>query len=117
MSHVQSTPIFSGPTYDVIKQIAQYWLPASGALYFALASIWGLPYGEQVVGTITAVDIFLGVLLGISKSQYDKSDERFDGALNVDHMADDEFQLEFKQELPRLANQDTVTLKVNNLSQ
>ena len=58
--------------YDILKWIAQYLLPAAGTLYFALASIWGLPYGEQVVGTITAVDTFLGVLLGISSAQYNK---------------------------------------------
>lgn len=59
--------------YDILKWIAQYFLPAIGTLYFALAGIWGLPYGEQVVGTITAVDTFLGVLLGISSSQYNKA--------------------------------------------
>ena len=59
-------------TYKVLKWIAQYFLPAVGTLYFALASIWNLPYGEQVVGTITAVDTFLGVILGISTAQYNK---------------------------------------------
>lgn len=64
--------IMSNKTYDILKWIAQYILPAFGALYFALASIWGLPYGEQIVGTITAIDAFLGVALGISSSQYNK---------------------------------------------
>lgn len=64
----------SNKTYDTLKWIAQYFLPASGTLYFALAGIWGLPYGEQVVGTITAVDTFLGVLLGISAAQYNKTE-------------------------------------------
>ena len=59
-------------TYKVLKWIAQYFLPAIGTLYFALASIWNLPYGEQVVGTVTAVDTFLGVILGISTAQYNK---------------------------------------------
>ena len=59
-------------TYDTLKWIAQYLLPALGALYFALAGIWGLPYGEQIVGTLVAVDTFLGVILGISTSQYNK---------------------------------------------
>ena len=59
--------------YDVLKWIAMYLLPAIGTLYFALAGIWSLPYGEQVVGTITAVDTFLGVLLGISNAQYKKT--------------------------------------------
>lgn len=60
----------SNKTYDVLKWIAQYLLPALGTLYFALARIWNLPYGEQVVGTIAAVDTFLGVVLGISSSKY-----------------------------------------------
>lgn len=62
----------SNKVYDVLKWIAMYLLPAAGTLYFALAGIWGLPYGEQVVGTITAVDTFLGVMLGISNAQYKK---------------------------------------------
>ena len=61
-------------TYDVLKWVAQYLLPAAGTLYFALSGIWGLPYGEQIVGTITAVDTFLGVVLGISTMQYNKSE-------------------------------------------
>lgn len=58
--------------YDVLKWIAMLLLPALGTLYFALASIWGLPYGDQIVGTITAIDTFLGVVLGISNAQYKK---------------------------------------------
>lgn len=62
----------SNKVYDVLKFIAQIVLPAAGTLYFTLAGIWGLPYGEQVVGTITAVDVFLGVVLKISTVQYMK---------------------------------------------
>ena len=65
----------SNKTYDTLKWIAQYLLPAIGTLYFALARIWGLPYGEQIVGTITAVDAFLGAILGISTMQYNKTKE------------------------------------------
>ena len=59
-------------TYDLLKWIAMIVLPALGTLYFALASIWGLPYGEQIVGTITAIDAFLGALLGVSTNNYNK---------------------------------------------
>jgi hypothetical protein len=59
-------------TYDVLKWIAQILLPALGTLYFALSKVWGLPYDTEVVGTITAVDAFLGAILGISTSQYRK---------------------------------------------
>lgn len=59
-------------TYDILKWIAQILLPALAALYAALASIWGFPYGEEVVGTISAVDVFLGALLQVSTSNYNK---------------------------------------------
>ena len=61
-------------TYDALKWVALYLLPALGTLYFALAGIWGLPYGEEIVGTITATDAFLGVLLGLSTAQYKKTE-------------------------------------------
>ena len=63
----------SDKTYDKLKWVAMYLLPAAGTLYFALAGIWGLPYGEQIVGTVTALDTFLGVILGISTANYNKS--------------------------------------------
>lgn len=63
---------FKNETYDILKWIAMYLLPAIGTLYFALASVWGLPYGEQIVGTVTAIDTFLGVILGISTANYNK---------------------------------------------
>ena len=62
----------SNKVYDILKFIAQIVLPALGTLYFALAGIWGFPYGEEIVGTITAVDAFLGAVLRISTSQYNK---------------------------------------------
>ena len=64
--------IFDDKVYDVLKYIALIFLPAIGTLYFALSSIWNLPYGTEVVGTITAMDAFLGALIGISTSNYNK---------------------------------------------
>lgn len=63
---------FSNSMYDILKYIAQIVLPALATLYFALSQIWGLPFGEEIVGTITAIDCFLGALLGISTAQYKK---------------------------------------------
>ncbi len=65
--------ILKNKTYDVLKYIAQIALPAVATLYFALASLWNLPYAEQVVGTITAVDTFLGALLHASSNTYGKA--------------------------------------------
>lgn len=63
----------SNKTYDVLKWVAMVVLPAGATLYLSLAGIWGFPYGEQIVGTITAIDTFLGVVLGISSVQYKKN--------------------------------------------
>lgn len=63
----------SNKVYDVLKWIAMVAIPAVGTLYFALAGIWAWPYGEQIVGTLTAIDTCLGVLLGISNAQYKKT--------------------------------------------
>lgn len=59
--------------YDILKYVAQVVLPAVATLYFALAGIWGFPFGEEIVGTITAIDAFLGTLLMISTNQYNKT--------------------------------------------
>lgn len=62
----------SNKLYDVLKWIDMVCIPALATLYFALAGIWGFPYGEQIVGTLVAIETFLGVLLGISSAQYKK---------------------------------------------
>ena len=62
----------SNNTYDLLKWIALYLLPAIGTLYFAISNIWGFPYGEEIVGTITAIDTFLGVILGLSSVKYNQ---------------------------------------------
>lgn len=65
----------SNKLYDILKYVAQIILPACATLYFALAGIWNLPYREEIVGTITAIDAFLGVILGISSANYKKNNE------------------------------------------
>lgn len=63
----------SSKVYDVLKFITVIVLPATGALYFGLSEIWGLPYGEQIVGTITVIDTFLGSVLMIDSAKYNKN--------------------------------------------
>lgn len=62
----------SNKAYDTLKWIAQILLPALGTLYFALSKIWGFPFATEIVGSIAAIDTFLGAILGISTSQYNK---------------------------------------------
>lgn len=65
----------SNSAYDVWKEIAQIWIPAISTLYFTLSGIWGLPYAEQICGTLAALDVFLGAILKISTNQYNKEDQ------------------------------------------
>lgn len=68
-----------GKVYDVLKFIAQIVLPALATCYFGLAQIWGLPYAEQIIGTISVVDAFLGAVLGISTYYYRKDENVANG--------------------------------------
>jgi hypothetical protein len=67
--------MMSNKIYDVLKWIAMVVLPAIGTLYFTLAGIWGLPYGEQILGTFSAVEVALGTVLQISSARYKKTSE------------------------------------------
>lgn len=61
-------------TYDKLKFIAQIILPALATFYVTIASLWNLPYAEQISGTIMAIDTFLGAVLMISTNQYNKKE-------------------------------------------
>lgn len=71
----QAAYILPDKFYDAMKFVALVLLPAIGALYFGLAQIWGLPKAEEVVGTITVIDTFLGVVLGISTKRWSDAQE------------------------------------------
>jgi hypothetical protein len=103
--------MITGKLYDVLKYLAQIVLPALGTLYFTLAGIWGLGSGEEVVGTIMAVDLFLGVILGISQANYNKGIENA-GELHVN-----DGQMQFvvdgdKADLENLGDKNEVRFKV-----
>jgi hypothetical protein len=72
----------SNGLYDILKWVTTIVLPAIGTLYFALAQIWGFPYGEEIVGTITALVTFFGVILRISTNTYNT--DRADGIIFED---------------------------------
>lgn len=108
--------ITNSKLYDKLKFIAQIVLPALATLYFALAGIWGLPDADKVVGTIVAVDTFMGVVLQLSSTAYAKSDARFDGAVNVTQSGDKELlQLEFddNDSVEKLSSKKEIVFKVN----
>ena len=81
--------------YDILKQITTVVLPACGTLYFALSGIWGFPYGEQIVGTITAVVTFLGVVLGISTYKYNQTPTTEDVLEYADEIDESDYEVEY----------------------
>lgn len=70
-------PSFTNRLYDILKYVALIVLPALGTAYFSIASIWGLPAANEVVGTITVIDTFLGILLNLSTKQYEKNPDGY----------------------------------------
>ena len=109
-------PIMSENTYDILHMITQFWLPGAGTLYFTLSQIWGLPYAEQVVGTIVALTLFLGILLGYAKFYYDRSDERYDGELVINTLdpMKDTYSLNVTTPIADLDKKDELSLKINH---
>jgi hypothetical protein len=104
----------SNKTYDVLKFIAVVALPALGTLYFILAEIWGLPSGQQVLGTIVALEGFLAVILGISNKSYDASGAKYAGAINMSETSKGlMYTLELKGDPEDIQHQNDVTFKVN----
>jgi hypothetical protein len=116
----QAQPWLSDRAYNFLKFLAQILLPALGTLYFALAQIWGLPAADEVVGSIVAVDTFLGVLLGISSAQYSASDSRYDGVMEV-HPADPNGRVNAQLELHKgpevIVDKSEVVFKVRHVEE
>lgn len=63
----------SNKVYDVLKFVAQIVLPALATFYLTLAKIWSLPFGEEISGTIMALDTLLGACLMLSSKNYNKN--------------------------------------------
>lgn len=104
--------MITGKLYDWLKWLAQLVLPGLGTLYFTLSGIWNLSSGDKVVGTVMAVDLFLGVLLGISQVNYNK--QVATGVLNVDDTVTggQKFSLELTGDPAELPDKKEVRFKI-----
>lgn len=103
-------------TYNFVKPLVQIALPAAATLYSALALIWGFPYEIEIVGTITAVATFLGVVLGVSTRNFYNSDRPYDGTMNVIEQDSSLIhQIEINTPPEDLSKQKSVNFKVNKV--
>jgi hypothetical protein len=109
-----NTRALSDKSYTVLKFIAQILLPAFGTLYFTIGGIWNIPATEQVIGSLTAVDTFLGVILGLSTVSYNRSGAKYGGQINVVQTEGKKvFTLEVEGDPEDIENQKEVTFKIN----
>jgi putative holin Dp-1 len=108
----------SNKFYDQLKFIALVLLPAVGTLYFALSGIWGLPAAEKVLGSITAVDTFLGVILHLNNASYYKNGSNFDGTMVVNDAPEKAtYSLEMSTPVEDLPGKHSIELNVQKSSQ
>lgn len=99
----------SNKVYDTLRWIAQILLPGIGTLYFTLSKIWGFPYATEIVGTLSALTVFIGVLLGISSAKYPG-----DGVVAVSQDTDD-YNIALSTSVEELKDRDDVLLKVTTI--
>lgn len=65
--------MISNKVYNVLKWVALIAIPAFETFYWSIGNIWGFPYVEQIVGTMSAVGTLLGALIGVSTVMYNKA--------------------------------------------
>ena len=61
----------SNKTYDTLKIIALLVLPI-GTFVSTFLSIWGIPHGDQVMATFSALDVLCGAVVSVAKMLYDR---------------------------------------------
>lgn len=112
--------ILGDKVYNTLKVLVQIFMPAAATLYFSLGSIWGWPNIENVIGTVTAITVFLGATLGISGHNYKKEAvpvrAKPDGTLNVLRQDNGSILYDFdaKDTMADLRGRESVVFKVNN---
>lgn len=62
--------------FNFIRFLAEIAISAAGALYYALAEVWGLPYGKEIVATCAAISTFLGIFTEWQRYAYNKAKEK-----------------------------------------
>lgn len=115
--HAKKGLVLSNEQYDALQRIAQYLLPAIGAFYFTIAQIWGLPYAEQVVGTIAAVGVLFALVLALSRRTYKDGNIKYDGDITIgtnEHGYTGLTGLALERPVTELTGKNTLTLKVNS---
>lgn len=112
-------PLLSNETYDKLKPAAALLFPALIAFWMTIATIWHLPMKEEVGATLSAVNVFLGVVLVVATKLWNKSDAKYDGVINVTEHPDGfktaSLELKNYENPGDVVQQDQAIFKVNKL--
>lgn len=118
MADQPKSPLFNNVWYERVKVLATIVLPGLGALYFALAQIWGFPKADEVVGTITAVVTFLGILLQMSSARYAKGGGTYDGEVITEILPNGQqvyaLSFETREQQEKAHQKDVLSLKIKS---
>lgn len=63
----------SSKVYDFLKDCSLIYVGAVGVLYKAIAVIWGLPFGDEILATCTALSTFVGTIIKLDNTRYNNS--------------------------------------------
>ena len=112
----ESTPVLGNRTYEMLRAFVQVILPGAGTLYGTLGNIWGWPRTEEVVSSIAALTLFMGLLVVAARRNYSNTDARYDGVIDVHEDSDGHKQADLilkNYENPaEVVNQKEVLFKV-----
>lgn len=108
--------VFSTGTYEALRVLVQILLPGVATLYTALSAVWNWGHTDQVLGTLAALTVFLGLILGVARRSYNKSDAQYDGVIHVTETDDGvkkaALVLKNYENPSDVVNQKSVTFKV-----
>lgn len=113
----QARPLLTNRSYDLFRDGAQIGFPAFITLYTAVATIWQWAHTTEVVGTLAAFNVFLGVVVKIAARQYESSGAKYDGTVTViDRPEDDARDIKFSTTTDPYvaASQKEIVYKVEN---
>ena len=67
--------MLSDKAYNVLKWIALLFMPSLATFIGVVGKVWGMENVDAWVTTINAVGIFIGAIIGVSNTVYNKTKE------------------------------------------
>lgn len=101
-------------TFNFLRMAAELGFPALIALYITLSETWNWGYQTEITATLVGLNVFIGVVVKIFRYRYDKSIEKYDGAVVVNQTDPMKsiFALEFNESPAQIPEMKEIRMKV-----